>query len=116
MIHNKDEQISVSEDSIPVYPLATTYIGLQREQLIRLPAPSNYPCTESYPAEVAVHLTSEDKQKYSKLLCQDVRTIHYQAVLSLCLPSITEQVETMYNSTMCSCFKDVYTDGNLPRM
>ncbi|XP_022691486.1 acid-sensing ion channel 1-like isoform X2 [Varroa jacobsoni] len=74
MIHNKDEQISVSEDSIPVYPLATTYIGLQREQLIRLPAPSNYPCTESYPAEVAVHLTSEDKQKYSKLLCQDMCT------------------------------------------
>ena len=74
MIHHPEDEINLSEDSVFCHPRATTYIGLQKEQVIRLPPPSKDPCTHTYPAELEKYLEPKFKEDYSMQACREVVT------------------------------------------
>ncbi|XP_028969129.1 uncharacterized protein LOC114828614 [Galendromus occidentalis] len=82
MIHSPEEKINAAEDAVFVHPRATTYIGLQKEQVVRLPPPSRDPCTETYPPELLQYLEPELKKVYTTLVCRELCT--QIAVLEAC--------------------------------
>lgn len=72
MIHHPEEEINDSEDAVFIYPRATTYIGLQKERVLRLPPPTTDPCTETYPPDLYPRIEPKAKQSYSLRVCQEV--------------------------------------------